>query len=193
MLVPKIYRKFSSGAMRWWSKKYFIVDGSKHGKHSQFLYMDSSLFRWCIGKGYLCPQLLSLTKLSIYGCPLHLEESWYFPELSIQKGESILMREFGEGNFFPFWLRFKNGPQIFMSSFTPKNHKKSTHPSWNSLRKTGPSLRAQQQRREKQANIQTLARALSHRRVHEKIIAEGWSCALIFVTRHFRFKNYVEV
>ena len=45
---------------------------------------------------------------------------------------------------------------------------------------------------EKHANIKTLARALSHRRVHEKIIAEGWSCALIFVTgRKFAFKNYM--
>lgn len=39
---------------------------------------------------------------------------------------------------------------------------------------------AQHQQVEKHANIETLARALSHRRVHEKIIAEGWSCALIF-------------
>lgn len=46
------------------------------------------------------------------------------------------------------------------------------------------TLRAQHQQVEKHANIETLARALSHRRVHEKIIAEGWSCALIFVTRH---------
>ena len=66
------------------------------------------------------------------------------------------MRELGEGNFFT----------------TPQLHPKKA------------TLRAQHQQVEKHANIETLARALSHRRVHEKIIAEGWSCALIFVTRH---------
>ena len=58
------------------------------------------------------------------------------------------------------------------------------------------TLRAQHRQVEKHANIETLARALSHRRVHEKIIAEGWSCALIFVTRHpsdLRVMSYVEV